>query len=596
MARNRIKTGLGAVAVLAVVIAVGVYIYWGQLVPVVGQGVNYAETLHAAPGMTSTELASGGSPVVAIPLASTATATSATAGNADWPSYNKTLTSERFSNLTQINTGNAARMKVLCTYDTKQRTSFETGPLVVNGMLIATTEFDIFALDPTNCQEKWRTHEDYKPASLLAVNRGAAYLDGMLFRGTEDGRVLAYDFGTGKRLWSTTVADAAIGESTSAAPIAWNGLVFIGNAGGDAKGIKGRMYALDAKTGRIVWEFFLVPKGPEDHERGPQGKSPLDRLTWHNTSGTTISGGATWTSYTLDPATGRLYVPGGNSAPSFVPAMRKGENLYSGTVIVLDAKTGDYINHLSTMPRDWHDWDVSNTPALIRTRAGRRVLTVAPKDGHLYGFDLATSERIYRTPVTTIENADVPFSNEKAVHFCPGTNGGAEWNGAAYDPTTNLIVIGETDWCFAVKTETEKQLDKVKTGGMYAGEATLNPYNVFGKADPYGHWAGWLYAVDADTGAWRWRLKSNYPIMGGVTPTAGGVIFFGDMGGNVYAVNAANGERLWGQRVEGAIGGGVITYAVGGVQRVAVAAGFTSITWPTEVTMGKILILGLSKE
>jgi len=171
--------------------------------------------------------------------------------SADWPSYNKTLTSERFSDLNQINTKNVAKLKVLCTYDTWRLTSFETGPIMVEGALIGTTEFDIFSIDPSTCAENWRTHEEY-PAYILPTNRGAAYLDGMLFRGTDDGRVLAYDFKTGKRLWETPIADPAKGESVPAAPIAWNGLVFIGNAGGDFKGGKGRMYALDAKTGKIA--------------------------------------------------------------------------------------------------------------------------------------------------------------------------------------------------------------------------------------------------------------------------------------------------------------------------------------------------------
>ena len=125
---------------------------------------------------------------------------------ADWPSYNKTLTSERFSDLSQINTKNVAKLKVLCTYDTWRLTSFETGLIMVEGALIGTTEFDIFSIDPSTCAENWRTHEEY-PAYILPTNRGAAYLDGMLFRGTDDGRVLAYDFKTEKRLWETTIAD-----------------------------------------------------------------------------------------------------------------------------------------------------------------------------------------------------------------------------------------------------------------------------------------------------------------------------------------------------------------------------------------------------
>jgi glucose dehydrogenase len=134
---------------------------------------------------------------------------------------------------------------------------------MVDGALIGTTEHDIFSIDPATCHQNWRISEDYTPATSQAVNRGAAYLDGRLFRGTEDGRVLAYDFATGKRVWETSVANPKIGETAPSAPIAWNGLVFIGTAGGDIKGVKSRMYALDALTGKIVWGFiwFQRPKG-----------------------------------------------------------------------------------------------------------------------------------------------------------------------------------------------------------------------------------------------------------------------------------------------------------------------------------------------
>jgi alcohol dehydrogenase (cytochrome c) len=567
------------------------YVYWDKVVPVAGMVRNYVLTLSAPPGTTTTELAATPTDVATLDLRPAGASPDAATG--DWPSYNKTLTSDRYAQLSQINTRNVGKLKVLCTYDTNQRTSFETGLIVVNGALIGTTEHDIFSIDPANCHQNWRTHEDYKPASALAVNRGAAYMDGLLFRGTEDGRVLAYNFKTGNRVWATTVADPKLGESTPAAPIAWNGLVFIGNAGGDNKGVKGRMYALDAKTGRIVWEFYLVPKIEGDPIRGPQGVTPLDVSTWKNTSGTPITGGATWTSYTLDPATGLLYVPGGNPAPDFASGPRKGSNLYSGSVVVLDAKTGAYKTHFKLVPKDWHDWDVSTAPALIRTRGGKALLSVAPKDGHLYGFDLATNTMLYRTPVTRIENAAAPFAVGKAVHFCPGTVGGAEWNGPAYDPRTNLVLIGEVDWCATVTMQKDEQLQKVKLGQPWSGMATLNPYNTYGVPDPFGKWAGWVYAIDADTGVWKWRVKSNYPVLSGMTPTAGNLVFFGDMGGNFYALNAANGERLWGRKIGGAIGGGVITYAVNGVQKVAVATGFTSILWPTEVVTGKVVILGL---
>ena len=146
-----------------------------------------------------------------------------------------------------------------------------------------------------------------------------------------------------------------------------------------------------------------------------------------------MSGGGTWTSYTLDAKTGRLYVPGGNPAPDFAIAAREGENLYTASVVVLDAKTGDYKHHFKLVPKDWHDWDVSSPPVLIQTMGGKQIMVAAPKDGYLYGFDLADNSLLYRVPVTRIENADAPFVHGKDVHFCPGSVGGAEWNSR---PTT----------------------------------------------------------------------------------------------------------------------------------------------------------------
>ena len=512
---------------------------------------------------------------------------------ADWPSYNKTLSSERFSDLSQINTKNVGKLQVLCTYDTGRFASFETGLIMVEGALIGTTEFDIFSIDPATCAENWRMHEEY-PAYVIPTNRGAAYLDGMLFRGTEDGRVLAYDFRTGKRLWDTTIADVKKGEAVPAAPIAWEGLVFIGNAGGDFKGGKGHMFALEAKTGKIVWEFFLVPKVEGDTVRGPLSATPLDSATWKNVPGAPISGGGMWTSATLDAAKGLLYVPVGNPAPDYDIGTREGENFFTDSVVVLDAKTGAYKNHYKIVPRDWHDWDVSNPPALFQTAGGKQLMAVSPKDGFLYGFDRADSKLLYKTPVTTIENVEEPFSTEKDVHFCPGAGGGEEWNSPAYDPQSNLVFVGDVDWCTTVKLMTREEAVAVPIGQPWTAEKSLNPFNVFGKftrAD--GVWAGWLHAVDADSGVWKWRLKSNYPIVGAVTPTAGGLVFFGDLSGNFYALDAATGQKLWGRKIGGAIGGGVITYTANGAQKVAVATGYTSPAIPTQIRRAQVAILGL---
>jgi alcohol dehydrogenase (cytochrome c) len=591
--------GLGVVVAVGVIAGGIVYANLDKAIQIAAMAVNYVRYLSAPAGTLTTEVAASNTGTPPSPSSRPPSPADevvdvtpgASAGN--WPSYNKTLTSNRFSRLNQINKQNVGGMKVLCTFDTGQYTGFNSGLLEVDGALIAVTEYDLFSIDASDCHQNWRTHEDYTPATPQGVNRGAAYMDGQLFRGTQDGRVLAYDFKTGKRLWETSIADPKKGESVPAAPIVWQGLVFAGNAGGDIKGIKGRMYALDAKTGKIVWEFYLVPKADSDVARGSQGASPIDTSTWKNAPGSPITGGATWTSYTLDPSTGLLYVPGGNPAPDFATGPREGSNLYSGSVVILDARTGAYKDHVKIVPKDWHDWDVSSAPAIIQTAGGKKLLSVAPKDGHLYGIDLANDALLYRSPVTRVENADKTFSTDSAVHFCPGSVGGAEWNGPAFDPDNNLVLVGEVEWCTTVTLQTPEKLQATPAGTPWSGEASINPYNTWGRQDPFGDWAGWVYASDADTGAWKWRIRTNYPIQSGVTPTAGGVVFFGDMGGNFYAVDADNGNKLWGQKIGGAVGGGVITYETGGTQKVAVATGLIEILWPTEITTAKVSILSL---
>jgi len=569
----------------------GIALSGGSPLTLLTMALNSVRSAGSAPGTLTVEVNQGftGSGTDRAPAENTESL-----DGGSWPSYNRTLTSERYSPLDTINVRTVRDLKVLCIYDTRLRESFETGPLMVDGALIGTTALDIFSIDPTNCRENWRTHEDYKVRNL-GLNRGAAYLDGRLFRGTMDGRVLAYDFKTGARLWAASLAEPQHGEIVDAAPIAWNGRVYVGVATG-FKGMKGRMYALSAASGSILWETYLVPKNESDPSRGPAGAMPQSAVaTWKNAPDVPISGGGTWTSYTLDPATGRLYVPAANPSPDFVSSLREGENLYTDSVVILDANSGGYVDHFQIVPRDWHDWDVSNAPALITTRAGRQLLSFAPKNGHLYGVDLATNAQIYRSAVTRVENIDAPLSTDKETRFCPGAVGGGEWNGVAYDPQTNLIFTGETEWCTTVKLQAASEVKAVANGSVWMGNVKIDPLDIAGKQDPHSDWAGWLYATDADTGQWKWRVKTNYPILSGVTPTGGELVFFGDMGGNFYAVDAVSGRKLWGTKLDGAIGGGVITYEAGGSQKVAVAAGLTSILWPTAQSTAKIVILGLDQ-
>ena len=506
------------------------------------------------------------------------------ANRADWPSYNRTLNSDRFSPLDAITTRNVAGLKVACSYDVGEQTAFDSGLIQIDGALFATTEHDTFSIDPDTCKQNWRAHEDFQ-SGPLQVNHGVAVLDGRVFRGTADGRVLAYEAKDGKRLWATTIADAANGESVAAAPIAWNGLVFIGNAGGDKKGVKGRMLALDAADGHIVWEFYLVPKGEEDFARGPQAPMSTDAAAalGNIVAGQPVTGGTTRSSYTLDAANGLLYVPGGNPAPMLDKDHHEGDNPFTNSIVVLNARTGAYVRHFQLVKRDFHGWDVSSAPVLFTSKAGRSLRAEAPNDGRLHVFDLSSGAMLYNKPMTRTFNTDTAVSKE-GTRFCPGSQGGSDWNGPAYDSTDNLIFTAEADWCTTVRSIAAEKSAKTPGGAA----------KTFSTQDDSKKWAGWMTASDADTGKRHWQLRTAFPLLGGVTPTAGGVLFFGDIGGTLYALNSASGKKLWTTELGGAIAGGVITYDTGGGQKVAVAAGMTSPSWPTAKINGKIVVLGLA--
>jgi alcohol dehydrogenase (cytochrome c) len=526
--------------------------------------------------------------LAATAAALTLVAAMAQGANADWPSYNRTLTGDRYASLEAIDNKNVAGLKILCTFDTGEQSSFQSGLVEVDGALFGTTEHDTFSIDPNNCKQNWRSHEEF-PSGELKVNRGLAWLDHRVFRGTTDGKVIAYDAKNGKRMWSMVIADPSKGESVPAAPIAWEGLVFIGNAGGDNKGVKGRMYALDAKDGHIVWEFYLVPKGASDVARGPAAPDPKSAYagTWKEAKGFPVTGGATWTSYSLDPVTGLLYIPSGNPAPDFIKEPRQGDNLFASSVVILEAKTGAYQRHFQLVKRDFHDWDVSSPPALFLSNKGHRMLAEAPKDGHLYLIDLTDGKLLYRKPVTTVSNVEAPMTPE-GTRFCPGTQGGAEWNGPAFDPMDNLILTGTVDWCTTVHAVPVNTLAGTPPGKPWGGDK-----EGFGKMDDPTKWSGWMTASNADTGERKWQFHAPFPLMGGVTPTSGRLVLFGDMGGNLYALDAASGKKLWSKDLGGAIAGGVITYDTGVGQKIAVAAGMTSPIWPTPKVNGKVVILGL---
>jgi alcohol dehydrogenase (cytochrome c) len=520
--------------------------------------------------------------VVGSPVASLQTVASG-----DWPSYNRTLAGDRYSPLAEIDRGNVTQLRQTCAYTLPEVTSLQTGPIVVGGTMYFTTDTISYAIDAASCAEKWKEVRHSPTPGTLAVNRGAAYMDGRLFRGTSDVHVLALDAIDGHTIWERELDAKAAGVTIPMAPIAVNGLVFVGNAGGDLVGGTGHVYALDARDGHVVWRFDVIPNEAQV------------LATWPNAPRVPISGGAFWTSFTYDAANDILYVPAGNPAPDFNLSLREGDNLYTNSVIALDAKTGRMLAYNQLVKRDFHDWDVDSPPTLVRTAAGHTIIASSNKDGLLSVLDrgrvvrdqggargqLGEMPLLYQVPTTTRTNVDVPLTSSGPIRFCPGYIGGTEWNGAAYHPGLNTLYAGAVDWC--AKLTVENPTTPIPAHGQpWYGIQT--PQNE--QFDPVGMASGWVTAVNADAGTVRWKFHAPKPVLAAVTPTAGGLLFAADLNGTLYAFDADKGNILWRTETGQSTGGGIITYTASGKQRLAVASGMKSPVWPGGAQQSRILI------
>lgn len=467
----------------------------------------------------------------------------------DWPAYNNTANGQRYSQLDQINTTNVATLTEVCRLKIDDSGTFQAGLVQIEGTIYLTNSHDTLAVDPTTCAQRWRNVYRSEQTDVFQINRGVAYANGKLFRGTPDGRLLALDAATGKTLWKHQVGDPEQGEFFSSVPAIWEGLLIIGAAGSDW-GIRGRIMAFEQDSGRERWRFYTIPRGKE-----------IGAETWTDRKTARYGGGGSWSTYTLDMASGEVFVPVGNPAPDFAPGLRPGANLFTNSMVVLDARTGALKWWHQMAPNDGLDLDIGAAPMLYWTSKGLPMVALGSKDGHLYGVNRETHQRVFMTPVTTIAKPAQAL-NASGVHGCPGPLGGVEWNGPAYDQKAKQLVIGAVDWCATMKTgEADFQPGKFLIGGSWEMDSAQS---------------GWVNAVDPDSGAVRWRYHAQGPVVAGITPTAGGVTFAGDMLGNFIALESATGKPLLKTATGGALAGGIITYALGGKQYVAITSGNVS--------------------
>jgi alcohol dehydrogenase (cytochrome c) len=419
--------------------------------------------------------------------------------------------------------------------------------------MYVTTVKGTYAVDARTGKQRWARTIPPKTQMIGTPVRGVAYADGRLFRGTMDGHVIALDAKTGDVVWDVVGVDYNAGEYYSGVPVVWEGRVLICNSGSDMGGV-GHVRAFDANTGKRLWNFDNVPSTGEAAQ------------SWPNDPAKIKAGGGLYSSFALDPEAGLLYCPVGNPGPDFVADYRTGDNLYTCGVTVLDARTGELKGYHQFVRNDYHDWDVAASPILLTSKGGRPMVGAACKNGYLYGLSRDLRQELFKTPVTRIENVDAPLTKE-GTRFLPGTQGGTNWYGPSYSPPLNLMFVPAIDWATTVKLGGPETLKK-EPGKPFIGSA-----NAFGDQDPKSQRFGHVTAVDADSGDVRWKYDTDTPMVASLTPTAGGVLFTGDCKGNFLAFDAASGHVLLKKEMGDAIGGGIVTYMIGGRQYVAVAGG-----------------------
>jgi alcohol dehydrogenase (cytochrome c) len=510
----------------------------------------------------------------ALAVAVLCNAGAAKAASAEWLTFNGSYSASRFSPLKQITTRNVKSLRQVGAYQLPETTSFQAGPVMVGNTIYVTTATATYALNARTGKLRWHSRFTPKSLGLGTPVRGVAYANGRLYRGTPDARVMAIDAKSGKTLWVVDGASLAKGEYFTAAPIVWKGLIFLGTSGSDI-GTIGHMMAFSTKDGNRVWNFDIVPS------TGPAAE------TWPSDPDKLKAGGGMYSSYALDTATGILYVGTGNPGPDFVGEYRPGDNLYTCSVVMLDARTGELKGYHQFVPHDVHDWDIAACPILYTSRSGRKMVAVGGKDGYLYGLDRDLKTVRFKVPVTRHINEDAPITAE-GTRFAPGTQGGVNWNGPAYSPLQNSLFVNTRDWATTVKLGGPETLDDHEVGKPFVGSA-----NGFGDDDPQSERSGWLTAVDADNGRVLWKYRSALPLAAAVTPTAGGLVFTGDLEGNLLAFDAKNGKVLFKNKAGGPVGGGIISYSLGGKQYIAVAAGMKNALMGVDSGPASVVIYAL---
>jgi alcohol dehydrogenase (cytochrome c) len=472
----------------------------------------------------------------------------------NWLLHGRTYDNQRYSPLKQITADNAKSLSPVALVQTGMTASFETTPVVVNGVMYITTpvvnsKMMIMAVNAATGERLWDVTYNLGPFQICCgpVNRGVAVGYGRIYVATLDDHLLALDAADGHTVWQTTIVSSQSGYSETLAPQIYDGMVIVGSAGGEWA-LRGFVAAYDAKTGQQRWRWMATD--PKTYS----GNS------WQG------GGGMVWTTPAIDPKLGLVIFSTGNPNPDLDGTNRRGDNLYSDSIVALDVHSGELKWYYQEVKHDVWDYDAVSNVVLFDVHQNGETIPAAGeagKVGWVFIVDRRTGKLIRRSdPYVMMSKNMFSTPTGAGVDMLPGANGGAEWSPPAYSPQTHYLYILAMD-----------QLMHFTTKFSPSASGLIRLGSAFTNVAPGAIQDGPFVALDVETGKIAWQYKAPQPLIGGALATAGNVVFMGEGNGWFDAFNAKTGDRVWRYNLGAGVNAPPITYQVNGEQYVAVAAG-----------------------
>ncbi|MEO8078066.1 MAG: acido-empty-quinoprotein group A [Acidobacteriota bacterium] len=489
-------------------------------------------------------------------------------GTDSWPTYNGDYSGRRFSTLTKVNASNVSGLSLAWA----SRVSLPTGtggapaikstPLQVNGVLYLTTPDNVWAVDARSGREIWHYLWKSSGGNHLA-NRGVAILGEWLYFETPDDNLVSLNLKDGTERWHKPIADLNQFYYGSTAPVIVKNHVIAGVSGDDLD-IPGYLEAHDPVTGDLQWRWYVVPQ-----KKGDPGME-----SWPNEDMAKHGGGMTWQPVTYDPELNLIYVTTGNPQPVIAHKNRPGANLFTGSIVALNADTGQMVWYFQSSPHDTHDWDSTQTAVLIDGTINgqpRKLIAQAARNGHFFLLDrtngkaIVSSEYVKTNWSLGYDEKGQPVPNPAKMPqvdgalVSPNQGGATNWQSPSFSPATGLFYVSGSR-AFSV---------------YYIYDASDNPQG-WGGTDRGGYSEAMIQAIDYKTGKIRWtHVWEGAGARSGLLSTAGNLLFAGGPGNALVALNATTGQPLWHSRLTGGVSNGPITYELDGQQYVVVAGGDT---------------------